>query len=72
MLIHVIDQIANFIIVILTLSLELLRRLLSIYRGVRSGIAYIQDTQTVYPLTGGESYEGERTANLRKTSLWLP
>ena len=59
MLIHIIDQISNFIIVILTLSLELLRRLLSIYRGVRSGIAYVQDTQTVCPLTGVESYEGE-------------
>ena len=58
-LIHAIDQIANFIIVILTLSLELLRRLLSIYRGVRSGIAYVEDTQTVCPATGVTSYEGE-------------
>jgi hypothetical protein len=52
-------QISNFIIVLLVLSLELLRRLLSIFRGVRLGIAYVQDTQTVCPLTDVASYEGE-------------
>ena len=52
-------QISNFVIILLVLSLELLRRLLSIFRGVRSGIAYVQDTQTVCPVTGNASYEGE-------------
>jgi hypothetical protein len=51
--------ISNFIIILLVLCLELLRRLLSIYRGVRSGIAYVEGTQTVCPLTGVASYEGE-------------
>jgi hypothetical protein len=53
------DQISNFIIVLLILSLELLRRLLSLFRGVRSGMAYVEDTQTVCPVTGTASYEGE-------------
>jgi hypothetical protein len=53
------DQISNFIIVLLILSLELLRRLLSIFRGIRSGIAYIEDTLTVCSVTGVASYEGE-------------
>ena len=43
----------------LVLSLELIRRLLSVYRGVRSGISYIKNTETVCPLTGVKSYEGE-------------
>jgi hypothetical protein len=53
------DQISNFIIVLLILSLELLRRLLSLFRGVRSGISYVEDTQTVCPVTEISSYEGE-------------
>jgi hypothetical protein len=51
--------ISNFIIILLILSLELLRRLLSIYRGVRSGIAYVEDTKTICSVTGIASYEGE-------------
>jgi hypothetical protein len=58
-LIHVLDQISNFVIVLLVLSLELFRRLLSLYRGVRSGISYIKKTEVVCPLTGIKSYEGE-------------
>jgi hypothetical protein len=53
------DQISNFIIILLVLSLELIRRLLSVYRGVRSGISYIKNTETGCPLTGVKSYEGE-------------
>jgi hypothetical protein len=41
------------------LSLELIRRVLSVYRGVRSGISYIKNTETVCPLTRIKSYEGE-------------
>jgi hypothetical protein len=51
--------IANFILVMLVLSLELVRRLLSLHRGVRSGIAYVQETRTACPVTGIESYDGE-------------
>jgi hypothetical protein len=49
---------ANFIIVLLILSIELMRRLLSIYAGVRHGIAYVKNTETVCPLTGIVTYEG--------------
>jgi hypothetical protein len=41
------------------MSLELCRKLLSIYRGVRSGIAYFENTKTICPVTGITSYEGE-------------
>ena len=41
------------------MSLELCRRLLSIYRGVRSGIAYFEDTKTVCAVSRVASYEGE-------------
>jgi hypothetical protein len=51
--------VVNGIIVLLVLCLELIRRALSVARGVRSGISYLKNTQTVCPLTGVESYEGE-------------
>jgi hypothetical protein len=54
-----IHQISNFVIILLVLSLELIRRLLSVYRGVRSGISYIKNTEAACPLTGIKSYEGE-------------
>jgi hypothetical protein len=51
--------VSNFIIVLLILSLEIFRRLVSIVRGVRSGIAYVEGTKTICALTGVASYEGE-------------
>ena len=41
------------------MSMELCRRMLSIYHGVRSGIAYFEDTKTVCSVTSVASYEGE-------------
>jgi hypothetical protein len=57
--IYVGDQISNFVIILLVLGLELIRRLLSVYRGVRCGIAYVKDTEIVCPITGVKSYDGE-------------
>jgi hypothetical protein len=56
---HVSCQISNFIFVLFIMSLELCRRLLSIYRGVRSGIAYFENTKTVCAVSRVASYEGE-------------
>jgi serine/threonine protein kinase len=53
------QKISNFIIILLVLSLELIRRLLSVYRGIRSGISYMKNTETTCPLTRVKSYEGE-------------
>jgi hypothetical protein len=50
---------ANFIIVLLILCIELMRRLLSIYAGVRYGIAYVKNTEITCPLTGIMSYKGQ-------------
>jgi serine/threonine protein kinase len=51
--------VSNFIIVLLVLSLELIRRMLSFYSGIRSGIAFIQNTAMVCPLTSIQTYSGE-------------
>jgi hypothetical protein len=49
--------VANFIIVLLILGLELIRRGLSVYRGARLGISFIKDTEAI-SATGVKSYEG--------------
>jgi hypothetical protein len=48
----------NVVIVLGVLCLELIRRALSVARGVRSGISYMKSTETVSP-SGVKSYEGE-------------
>ena len=50
--------IVNVVIVLLVLCLELIRRALSVVRGVRSGISYLKSTEAVSSL-GVKSYEGE-------------
>jgi hypothetical protein len=50
--------IVNVVIVLLVLCLELIRRALSVVRGVRSGIAYMKSTETTSS-SGIKSYEGE-------------
>ena len=51
--------ISNFVIVLLVLCLELIRRVLSIYRGVRSGISYIENTGVTSVVTNVKSYHGQ-------------
>jgi hypothetical protein len=50
--------IVNVVIVLLVLCLELIRRALSVVRGVRSGISYMKRTEAVSP-SGAKVYEGE-------------
>ena len=50
--------IVNGIIVLLVLCLELIRRALSVVRGVRSGISYLKNTETVSP-SGVKAFDGE-------------
>ena len=50
--------VVNGIIVLLVLCLELIRRALSVVRGVRSGISYLKNTATVSP-SGVKAFDGE-------------
>jgi hypothetical protein len=50
--------VVNGIIVLLVLCLELIRRALSVVRGVRSGISYLKNTETVSP-SGMKAFDGE-------------
>jgi hypothetical protein len=50
--------IVNVVIVLLVLCLELIRRALSVARGVRNGISYMKSTEAVSS-SGVKSYEGE-------------
>jgi tRNA A-37 threonylcarbamoyl transferase component Bud32 len=51
-------MVVNVVVVLLVLFLELIRRALSVARGVRSGISYMKSTEAVCS-PGIKSYEGE-------------
>ena len=51
--------ISNFLIVLIIGCLELIRRLVSVFRGVRSGISYVPNTKVVCSVSGNKSYDGE-------------
>ena len=61
--------ISNFIIVLLVLSLELIRRVLSIYRGVRSGISYIENTGVTSAVSNTKSFDGQFRKSAEDESL---
>ena len=50
---------ANFIVLLLGLSLELFQRALAVYAGVRHGIAYVKHTETTLPVTGIVTNKGK-------------
>jgi tRNA A-37 threonylcarbamoyl transferase component Bud32 len=50
--------VVNVVVIIFILLLELIRRVLSVVRGVRSGISYMKSTETMSS-SGMKSYEGE-------------